>query len=101
MIEIIDTSTVDQEAYELNVGSANRIVTLQVDHGAVKFNWGVYGPIGWPEAKAMLEGMLELSVLADSITERLRHEKDSGTTRRGRGVRGSSTKNLHRSSKNR
>lgn len=93
MIEIVNASTDDQEQYELNVGSALRVVTLQVTHGIVKFNWGVYGPIQWPEAKAMLEGMLELSVLADQISERLRHEKASGTTRR---MCGSSTANLHR-----
>lgn len=89
MIEIIDESTDEREQYILNVGTAMRIVTLQVVNRIVKFNWGVYGPIQWPEAKAMLEGMLELSVLADEIYLRLEHEKRSG-------VRRSTTPNKHK-----
>lgn len=37
-------------------------------HDTVQFHWQVYGPQYWPEAKILMQGLLELSVLADQLS---------------------------------
>lgn len=48
---------------------------VQVLPHGVHLNWAVYGPQQWPEAKLVLEGLLELSLLADQLTVGVPHEK--------------------------
>lgn len=54
---------------------------VQATPAGVFLNWSVYGPQQWPEAKLVLEGLLELSVLADQLTTRPRHAKASRKAR--------------------
>lgn len=52
---------------------------VQVTPAGVVLNWAVYGPQQWPEAKLVLEGLLELSLLADQLSLRPRHGKAKQT----------------------
>jgi hypothetical protein len=51
------------------------IARVQTSHAGVMLNWSIYGPQPWPEAKLVLEGLLELSLFADQLTLRPRHGK--------------------------
>jgi hypothetical protein len=36
--------------------------------GAVQMGWEIYGPQYWPDAKAMLQGLMELGCVADQLS---------------------------------
>lgn len=83
MIEIIDESTGETERYALNVGTAKRIAVVEViGNKQVHLNFNIAGPIQWAEAKAFIEGILELSVTADDLAYRLVHEQGRRAVRR-------------------
>lgn len=71
MIEIVDESEYDSsgnlvEVHQLYI-DGGRKANVRKTNGRVVINWAVYGPQEWPEAKILLQGLLELFVLADSI----------------------------------
>jgi hypothetical protein len=66
-IRIEETTTTECEQYTLFVNDV-MMAHAQVHHDGVKLNWAVYGPQQWPEAKLLLEGLLELGLLADQLT---------------------------------
>lgn len=78
VINIRNTSTDDEESYELFINGGSR-ATLTKKHGLVQLHWQVYGPQDWPEAKYVLQGLLELSVIADQLSGGTR-EKDAEET---------------------
>ena len=65
-MEIRNQSTDEQDCYELYIDGGSRAV-LTKKNGMVQLNWAVYGPQYWPEAKQLLQGLLELSVIADQL----------------------------------
>ena len=66
-IEIRDESTHEEQRFQLYIDGGPRAL-LSKKHGAVQFHWQVYGPQYWPEAKVLMQGLLELSVLADQLS---------------------------------
>lgn len=66
-IEIKDESEAGVIKHQLYVDGQRR-GCLTKKSGQVKFHWQVYGPLSWPESKNLLQGFLELSILADSLT---------------------------------
>lgn len=67
IVHIENESTDDEERYELYVNGGSR-ATLTKKNNVVSLNWQVYGPQHWPDAKYVLQGLLELSVIADQIS---------------------------------
>jgi hypothetical protein len=66
-IEICDESTHDEQRFCLYIDGGPRAL-LTKTHGTVQLNWQVYGPQYWPQAKVLMQGLLELSVLADQLS---------------------------------
>jgi hypothetical protein len=66
-IEIVDESTHDEILFRLYIDGASRALVSK-KNGAVEFHWQVYGPQYWPEAKVLMQGLLELSVIADKLS---------------------------------
>ena len=66
-IEIRDESTHEEQRFQLYIDGGPRAL-LTKKHGTVQFHWQVYGPQYWPEAKVLMQGLLELSVLADQLS---------------------------------
>lgn len=66
-IEIRDESTHDQQRFQLYIDGGPRVL-LTKKHGTVELVWQVYGPQYWPEAKVLMQGLLELSVVADQLS---------------------------------
>lgn len=67
VIQIVNESTDDEERYELYINGGSR-ATLTKKDNLVQLNWQVYGPQDWPSAKALMQGLLELSVIADQLS---------------------------------
>ncbi len=65
-IEIRDESTDEEQRFQLYINGGPRAM-LSKKHGTVQFHWQVYGPQYWPGAKVLMQGLLELSVLADQL----------------------------------
>jgi hypothetical protein len=65
-IEIRDDSTYDEQRFQLLIDGGPRAL-LTKKNGVVQLQWQVYGPQYWPEAQVLMQGLLELSVLADKL----------------------------------
>jgi hypothetical protein len=66
-IEIRDNSTGEEQRFQLYIDGGPRAL-LTKKRGTVEINWQVYGPQYWPQAKVLMQGLLELSVLADQLS---------------------------------
>jgi len=66
-IEIVDESTHDEVRFQLYIDGGRRAF-VRKKHGLVTLHWEVYGPQQWPEAKVLMQGLLELSVIADQLS---------------------------------
>lgn len=66
-IEIRDESTHDEQRFQLYIDGGARAL-LKKRNGTVELVWQVYGSQYWPEAKVLMQGLLELSVLADQLS---------------------------------
>jgi hypothetical protein len=65
-ILIQDESTYKGARFQLYInGSPRALLTKQ--HGSLELTWQVYGPQHWAEAKLLIQGLVELSVLADQL----------------------------------
>lgn len=62
-IEIQDEGN---QRWQLYVNGSPRIL-LTKKHGSLQLHWQVYGPQHWAEAKVIIQGLLELSVLAHQL----------------------------------
>lgn len=83
MIRIADNGPGARERYTLHVNDFPA-AHVSVDVNGVNLHWAVYGPQPWPEAKTVLEGLLELSILADQLTVDPRHGKGKKQERTSR-----------------
>lgn len=64
--EIIDESTDGEKKFALmHLGA--RKATLVAKHGDITFHWQVYGPQYWPVTKPLIQGLLDLSIIADQL----------------------------------
>ena len=68
-IKIVDESTDEEVKFQLYIDEARRAFVLK-KNGYVTLHWEVYGPQQWPEAKNLMQGLLQLSVLADQLSGR-------------------------------
>jgi hypothetical protein len=66
-IEIHDESVGTEQRFQLYVDGGPRALLVK-KHGDVQLIWQVQGPQYWPDAKALLQGLLELSVIADKLS---------------------------------
>lgn len=66
-IRIEDESTHLENRYQLYIDNGPRAL-LTEKNGLVQLVWQVQGPQYWPEARMLLQGLLELSIIADSIS---------------------------------
>lgn len=67
MIEIVDESTYDEIRFQLYIDGGRRALVSKKS-GTVQFHWQVHGPQYWPDAKILVQGLLELSVIADKLS---------------------------------
>lgn len=69
VVEIRDESNDEEIRHQLLMNGQRRgLVTKTRKNGEVKFHWQVYGPIHWSEAKIMMQGLLDLTVMADQLS---------------------------------
>lgn len=66
-IEIIDESTHEEIRFQLYIDGGRRALVSKKS-GTVQLHWQVYGPQYWPEAQVLMQGLLELSVIADQLS---------------------------------
>ena len=66
-IKIVDESTNDEVRLQLYIDGQRRAFVSK-KYGYVSMHWEVYGPQQWPEAKNLLQGLLQLSVWADQLS---------------------------------
>lgn len=66
-IEIVDESTHDEVKFQLYIDGSRRAY-VRKKYDLITFAWEVYGPQYWPEAKVLMQGLLELSVIADQLS---------------------------------
>ena len=64
---IRDEITYEEPRFRLYADGAAQAL-LRKRGGMVELVWQVYGPQAWPDAKVLLQGMLELSVIADQLS---------------------------------
>jgi len=70
-IEIRDESADGVIQHTLYVdGERRAMVELRKHDLQPRLHWMVYGALAWNEAKAMLEGLLELGLTADVLQQR-------------------------------
>jgi hypothetical protein len=67
-IEIIDESTDTEIRHQLYIDGGRRALVSKKNNGAVEIHWQVYGPQYWDDAKVLMQGLLELSVIADKLS---------------------------------
>lgn len=75
-IEIVDESTHNEIRFQLYIDGGRRAFVSK-KNGSVQLHWEVYGPQYWPEAKVLMQGLLELSVIADQLSGEKNGKKTS------------------------
>jgi hypothetical protein len=81
-INIRNESTDDEVRYQFYVGECRRgLVTLGKD-GRVKFHWQTAGPSNLEESRIWIQGLLELSMIAEQLELEARHGKKTTKRRR-------------------
>jgi hypothetical protein len=64
---IIDESNSHIEYHQLYINKCRR-AAVSTKYGRVQLHWEVAGAQYWPEAKLLLQGLLQLSVIADRLS---------------------------------
>lgn len=64
---IVDESNDDERRFQLYVGDTRQALVVKKPGRPVEINWQIYGPQFWPPAKVLLQGLLDLSVIADQL----------------------------------
>jgi len=66
-MKIVDESTHNEQRFQLYIeNGACGLVTKK--NNIVHLHMQVSGPVGWPDAKVLIQGLLELSVIADKLS---------------------------------
>lgn len=79
MIEIKDESADGVARHQLYVDGCRRCHVTRKKDGYVRLHWDIAGPMLWPEAKEVMGGLLELSLIADQLTAEV---ENNGKSRR-------------------
>lgn len=79
-IEIKDESGPDGVRFQLYHNGCRRCHVTRKKNGRVNLHWDIAGAMIWPEAKEVLEGILELSIIADQLSEEPQHGKSRRKT---------------------
>lgn len=75
-IEIRNESTDAEDRFQLYIDGGPR-AAVSKKANLVQLHWEVYGPQEWPRAKLLLQGLLELSVIADQLSGDTRDKDQS------------------------
>lgn len=67
-IKIVDESTDGDIHIQLYVDGCRRAF-ISNRGGSINLHWEVYGPQSWPEAKVLIQGLMDLSIIADSLSQ--------------------------------
>lgn len=67
-VEIVDEGMYGDVRFQLYVDGHRYAAITKKPKNPVQFVWQVHGPQYWPAAKDLIQGLLELSVIADSLT---------------------------------
>lgn len=65
--EIVDQSTHEEKIFVLYVGDGPRATLRKRPGFPVELHWEVYGPQYWPKARPLIQGLLELTLIADEL----------------------------------
>ena len=66
-IKIHDESVGTEQRFQLYIDESPCALVLKKG-GDTQLVWQVQGPQYWPDAKVLLQGLLELSVIADKLS---------------------------------
>ena len=70
-MQIVDESTENEDRHQLyldGISGGPRILVTR-KNGVIRFHWQVYGPQAMPEARELIQGFLEMMVLADKLED--------------------------------
>jgi hypothetical protein len=67
-IHIHDESEGPEKRHQLYINGQRRGLVTKAKNGDVKLHWQIYGPMNLDEAKAQVEGLLELVCIADQLS---------------------------------
>lgn len=81
-INIQDESTDEEKRFQFYVGECQRGLVTQGKNGQVKFHWQTAGPSRLEEARVWIQGLLELSMIAEQLELEAKHGKKTKTRRR-------------------
>lgn len=74
-INIQDESTNEEKRFQFYVGECRRGLVTQSKNGQVKFHWQTAGPSQIEEARIWIQGLLELSMIAEQLESEAKHGK--------------------------
>lgn len=74
-INIQDESTDTEKRFQFYVGGCRRGAVTQSKNGQVKFHWQTAGPSHIKEARIWIQGLLELSMIAEQLELEAKHGK--------------------------
>jgi hypothetical protein len=68
ILEIVDEGMYGDVRFQLYIDGSRCAAITKTPKGPVQFVWQVHGPQYWPQAKQLLQGLIDLSVIADQLT---------------------------------
>lgn len=74
-INIQDESTDEEKRFQFYVGECHRGLVTQGKDGRVKLHWQTAGPSQIGEARIWIQGLLELSMIAEKLELEAKHGK--------------------------
>jgi hypothetical protein len=81
-INIKDESTDDEKRFQFYVGTCPRGLVTKDKLGRVKFHWQTAGPSQLDEARIWIQGLLELSMIAEQLELEAKHGTKTKTRRK-------------------
>jgi len=66
-IEIIDESYAGLEIHQLYIDGGRAVAAIRRPGQPVELSWQVYGPQFWPDAQKIIQGLVQLSFIADQM----------------------------------
>lgn len=74
-INIQDESADGEKRFQFYVGECRRGLVTQGKDGRVKFHWQTAGPCNLDESRIWIQGLLELSMIAEQLESEAKHGK--------------------------
>lgn len=82
-VQIVDESMDDIKSFRLFVNQSP-VAVVRKQHGKVRFNFMVHGPLQWAEAQLVLDGFLQMAIIADKLELEGRLEQHASKSSRAR-----------------